>query len=64
MLYLLGISVIGRILGSDTLFTRNIRLVEVKTAIPVLLDVIKNFASTTLVSLAALKKKDVFIIKD
>jgi len=64
MLYLLGISVIGRILGSDTLFTRNIRLVDVKTAIPVLLDVIKNFASTTLVSLAALKKKDVFIIKD
>ena len=57
MLYLLGISVIGRILGSDTLFTRNIRLVDVKTAIPVLLDVIKNFESTTLVSLAALKKK-------
>ena len=57
VIYLLGISVIGRTLGSHTLFTRNIRLVDVKTAIPVLLDVIKNFASTTLVSLAALKKK-------
>lgn len=56
ILYLLGISVIGRTLGSDTLFTRNMRLVAVKTAIPVLLDVAKNFASITLVSLATLKK--------
>jgi len=58
MLYLLGTSVIGRTLGSDTLFTKNIRLVDVNTAIPVLLDVVKNFASTTLVSLAVLKEKN------
>lgn len=59
ILYLLGISVIGRTLGSDTLFTKNMRLVDVKTAIPVLLDVAKNFASITLVSLAALKNKKI-----
>jgi len=61
VLYLLGISVIGRTLGSDTLFTRNMRLVDVKTAIPVLLDslVTKNFASITLVSLATLKNEKI-----
>jgi len=49
--------VIGRTLGSDTLFTKNIRLVDVKTAIPVLFNVVKNFASITLVSLAVWKEK-------
>lgn len=52
-------SVIGRTLGSETLFTRNMRLVDVKTAIPVLLDVAKNFASITLVSLATLKNEKI-----
>lgn len=61
ILYLLGISVTGRTLGSHTLFTRKMRLVDVKTAIPVLLDVAKNFASITLVSLAALKNKKINI---
>lgn len=35
------------------------RLVDVKTAIPVLLDVAKNFASITLVSLAVLKNEKI-----
>lgn len=50
---LLGMSENFLTLGSVILFTRKIRLAEVRIAIPVPFMLGKNFASTTFVSLAS-----------